>query len=200
MNSPKGHDPRESFLSIDAVSSNWPTLGRAPSQRSVAWHKRGAGGAAAATSAAQLSSVDAGLLASDEAAEQRQIAIDDAVVKNAGFHEQDAARSAQNAATGGAGGAGERNAAAGEPDEPVRMRRSRRQHKYSVAPRLIERNLVADTCSFLCCSPLIYFRYWLRCVRLFYCSPCIIFTANVVRTTHISVLFLFINTSLNSVN
>ena len=101
---------------------------------------------------------------------QQHASIEEPLVKNTSYRVQFASNPA-------ASGDGNSRKAAAQMREP-------RSRKYSVEPRIAERNnLISYTWAFLCCSPLVYFHYWLRCVRLFYCSPRAIFTANAVRST-----------------
>ena len=100
--------------------------------------------------------------------EQHQVSIEEPLVKNTSYRVQ---FTSKLSARGNGDGS----------KEAAKMRDLHRK-KSSVAPRIAERtNLISYTWAFLCCSPIVYFRYWLRCVRLFYCSPRTIFTANVVR-------------------
>ena len=102
---------------------------------------------------------------------QPHVSIEEPLVQNTSYRLQIASNPAAS---------GDRNSR-----KAVAQMREPRSKKYSFTPRIAEGyNLISYTWTFLCCSPLTctYFRYWLRCVRLFYCSPRTIFTANVVRS------------------
>ena len=100
---------------------------------------------------------------------QHQVSIEEPLVKNASYRVKFTSKP-----TARGNGDGRKTAA--------QMRELHRK-KSSIAMRIAdETNLISYTWAFICCSPLIYFRYWLRCVHLFYSSPRTIFTANVVRS------------------